>query len=132
MILIKGCAVILEIIVQWLEESATLSTNLMEAGVDISQERISLEQCSSDQVSVCAAVVKFWHGKVELEGLGLLPYAILVVSREGIETSKLMPSGAEFRACVEVKSTSVGPHHWKTEQVVGVDAIYRSLHPFCL
>ena len=41
---------------------------------------------------------------------------IVMVPRERIKCSKLMPPSTEFNSCVSVKTTYIGSNHWYTKQ----------------
>ena len=120
----------MELVEEGLEEGATELTDAMEGGVDVSHEGVSLLDGSSDQVSV--GQVHAWHGKVELVGLGSLPHGVLVISAEGVENTKLVPSGAQLGRGLKVKTADVRSHHGDAEQVEGIQAINRCRQPLLL
>jgi hypothetical protein len=104
-VVIEDVELVLELVEEGLEEGATELADAMEGRVDVSHEGVSLLDGCPDQVSV--GHVHAWDGKVELIGLGSLPHGILVISAEGIENTKLVPSGAQLGRGLEVEAAYV-------------------------
>ena len=46
-----------------------------------------------------------------------------MVSAEGVETTELVPSGAELWRCLKVEAAYIRAHHGQTEQVELIQAI---------
>ena len=104
-VVIEDVELVLELVEEGLEEGATELADAMEGRVDVSHEGVSLLDGCFDQVSV--GHVHAWDGKVELIGLGSLPHGILVISAEGVENTKLVPSGAQLGRGLEVEAAYV-------------------------
>jgi len=93
-IIIENVVLILELVEQRFEERATELSYAMERRVNVTDDRISLLNGSSNEV--CVSHTHAWDSVVELIWLSSLPNRVLVISAEWIETSKLVPSGTEL------------------------------------
>lgn len=104
-VVIEDIDFILEFVEEGFEEGPTELSDAMEGGIDVAEDRISLLNGCPDEVSVGNSHT--WDSIVELVGLSSLPYRVLVISAEGIETAELVPSCAELSRSFKVKAANI-------------------------